>query len=315
MRPDFLVSMTYPDGKDKPPVCDSAAIFSGFNMSGVASEYMGKPLKWRRQAGTLGRNWVATETPIHLYKYRQIAADDPQSIDRNRQLLVHGRIWFSDSSSLNDLHDMRFKLVLDPNPKVRTDWVRQSAHLLPKMSPARRLQEQQRLIRASLTPELEEAFTADMDANIGVFCSSQDPRNEPMWAHYAADHHGICVQLDTSQDELFLLLKKVKYSTRFPVLRIPRSSNEDEEHFLFKSTEWAYEREWRVVIPRNRFSVELRPPTIKGVILGARSSEATRNAVEALNWERVELGRSPFKIYQAAQYKDRYGVRITEIRA
>lgn len=315
MQPDFSLSMTYPDGKDKPPICDSSAILSAFNMSALASEYIKRPLKWRRQAGTRGRNWAATEPPIHLYKYRQIVADDLQSIDRTRQLLVHGRIWFADPSSLNDLHDMRFKLELDPNLQVRRDWVKRNAHLLPQMSPAQRLQEQQRLMRVSLTPELEAAFTADMDANMGVFCASQDPRNEPMWAHYAADHQGICVQLDTSQDELSLLIKKVQYSTQFPILRIPHSSNEDQEHFLFKSTEWAYEREWRVVIPRNRLSVELRPPTIAGVILGPRSSEATRNAVEALNGERVKLGRPPFKIYQAAQHKDRYGVRITEIRA
>ena len=122
MQPDFSLSMTYPDGKDKPPVCDSSAILSAFNMSALASEYIKRPLKWRRQAGTRGRNWAATEPPIHLYKYRQIVADDLQSIDRTRQLLVHGRIWFADPSSLNDLHDMRFKLELDPNLQVRRDW-------------------------------------------------------------------------------------------------------------------------------------------------------------------------------------------------
>ena len=313
MRPDFWLPLTYPDGLDKPPVCTSNAVLQAFDMSSLASKYMQQSLQLRRQGVTRGRHWHSGESPIHLYKYRQVVAANLESVHRIRQLLVHGRIWVAEPSSLNDLHEMRFKLELDPDPHVRRAWIKRNVHLLPKMSPARRIQAQQRLMRSSLTKELEENFTSDMDSNMGVFSASQDPRNEPMWAHYAADHHGICVQLETTQDELFLLLNKVQYSTQFPVLRIPHSSIQGKAHFLFKSMEWAYEREWRVVIPRNCFSIELRPPSIAGVILGARSNQATREVVETLNAERVELGRPAFKIYQSKQHKDRYGVRITEV--
>lgn len=313
MLPDFPIQMTYPNGPDKPPACTSKAVLGAFNMTSLASEYMKNSLRWRRMGGARGRHWNSTEPPVHLYKYRQLVATDPDSVDRAREMLVHGRVWVADPSSLNDLHDMRFKLVLNSDQKVRRQWVKQNAHLLKKMSPARRMQEEQRLIRASFTKSLEAAFKADIEEHMGVFCASQDPRNEPMWAHYAADHHGICVQLDTTQDELFLLITKVEYSTQFPTLSVPHSSDQNKEHFRFKSVEWAYEREWRVVVPHNRFSIELRPPAIAGVILGARANRTTCDAVEALNAERIKLGRPAFKLYKAKQHEDRYGVRITQV--
>lgn len=315
MQPNFPLYVTRPNGEGQPPASTSNAVLAAYGMSSLALEYMGHTSQQRRSDCSRGRNWSSLEPPIHLYKYRPIIASDSESINRIRQMLVHGRIWVADPSSLNDLHDMRFKLELNTDPQIRRQWIKRNAHLLPKMSPARRIQEEQRLIRASLTKDVADYFTTDIEQNIGVFCASQDPRNEPMWAHYADDHRGICVQLDTSQDELFLLLNKVQYSSQFPTIRVPHLPNEATDHFVFKSSEWAYEREWRVVIPRNRFSIELRPPTVAGVILGARADQATRSAIEALNAERIELGHPAFKLYQAKQHKDRYGVRITKIES
>lgn len=284
-------------------------------MTSVASEYIKNSPKWRRMDGALGRHWKSTEPPVHLYKYRQLVATDQESVDRAREILVHGRVWVADPSSLNDLHDMRFKLVLNSDHKVRRQWVKEHAHFLQKMSPAHRLQEEQRLIRAPLTKSLVAVFKAEIEEHMGVFCASQDPRNEPMWAHYAADHRGICVQLDTTQDELFLLINKVEYSSQFPTLTVPHSSEQNKEYFRFKSVEWSYEREWRVIVPHNRFSIELRPPAIAGVILGARADRTTCDAVQALNAERITLGRPAFRLYKAEQHEDRYGVRISQVRS
>lgn len=80
---------------------------------------MQQSLQLRRQGVTRGRHWHSGESPIHLYKYRQVVAANLESVHRIRQLLVHGRIWVAEPSSLNDLHEMRFKLELDPDPHVR----------------------------------------------------------------------------------------------------------------------------------------------------------------------------------------------------
>lgn len=269
----------------------------------------------RRKGLTGSRGEKAEPEPLHLYKYRSLNAGDQASVSKARSILVQDRVWAASPASLNDPKDMRFKLVLNPDLNMRMRWAKENAHLLPNLPPAQRLLRQQQLARASMTPEMEAGFKQDLEQNMGVFCASTDPRSRLMWAHYAAEHRGICIQLAPYEDELFLIAKKVVYSEKFPTLVVPTPTENRQEHYLYKSPDWAYEKEWRVVLPLNNCSVVLRPPAISAVILGARVASDTVEAVMELLLERERSGKPPLKIYQAQLNDESFDINIRRWRA
>ena len=75
-----------------------------------------------------------------------------------------------------------------------------------------------------------------------------------MWAHYADDHHGICVgfrfvpHLFASDDLAGYTPYQVIYDDARPVVRAAGDAAEAGVTMVsVKSTDWAYEREWRIV--------------------------------------------------------------------
>lgn len=323
VKPDFGIQMS---GLDKPgtgPFCSSLEVCAAFNLRKIALEFIQLPAHERR-AGTLkGRRWAegGDNLPLHLYKYRHLETENPDPLyyakilQRARDFLVHGRIWVAATETLNDLHDMRFTIVQNKDRGAYHDLIRRNADFLAKLPDQERISVESRVMDGMFSPEDIQAIQANIENSMGVFCASQDPRNEPMWAHYAADHRGYCVQLNTSEDELFLLADKVLYTTEFPTVTLPRPNDSAVKHYLFKSTAWSYEREWRVVIPNNNFSIRLRPPAIASVILGAKASLFTRRAIQGFNAERVQCGMPPFQLYQATQQKSRFGMFISKVSA
>lgn len=264
-----------------------------------------------RRKGLAGsRSKIAESGPLHLYKYRSLDAKSPASISKARAILVHDRIWAAAPASLNDPRDMRFKLVFNQDVETRRQWAKENAHLLPRSSPAQRLLRQQQLARTSMTPKMEAGFKRDMAQNMGVFCASTDPRSRQLWAHYGGEHRGICIQLAPYEDELFLIARQVIYGEKFPTLIVPTPAGAPQEYYLHKSSDWAYEKEWRVVLPINNCSITLRPPAVSAVILGARVEAATVDAVMLLQHERQQLGKLPFKIYQAKLDDEGFDIHI-----
>ena len=109
-----------------------------------------------------------------------------------------------------------------------------------------------------------------------ILCLSEDLRNLLMWAHYAKDHTGVVIQLKCipELDTSLLAARKVSYKDKPPVIAelndylshlTGQSNNIDDrnalfyELFLTKSSQWCYEKEWRIFIPP--FNME--DPTIK----------------------------------------------------
>lgn len=103
--------------------------------------------------------------------------------------------------------------------------------------------------------------------NDGVFCSSMDNNNLLMWAHYADQHRGAVVEFTpcAEKDSALRVSREVNYTNVRPSLyqdpidmithgltMTPEESAEQilERLVYTKSTEWAYERERRLHIPR-----------------------------------------------------------------
>ena len=109
---------------------------------------------------------------------------------------------------------------------------------------------------SQMMPLLQNTMASKIEEVVGVLCLSSIPDSLLMWAHYADAHRGFVLQFDetspffdsriTDLDEL-RHLHRVKYSATRPSLTL--SEVEDASAFLTKGMEWAYEAEWRMIVP------------------------------------------------------------------
>jgi hypothetical protein len=91
----------------------------------------------------------------------------------------------------------------------------------------------------------------EIDRQVGILSLTRSRENLLMWAHYAEQHHGVVVEIDTACQEFLVPAasgqeaREVRYSACRPRLML-----EDElrfEPFFTKSPQWAYEEEYRIV--------------------------------------------------------------------
>ena len=148
-----------------------------------------------------------------------------------------------------------------------------------------------------------------IDQMFGILSLSMTADNLLLWAHYAAEHRGLAVEIDptdrefnrhtvrdqsalmsvTEQGSDFELSDRVTYSAVRP--KIPETDEILFKHFFVKSPEWAYEKEYRIVRhlkssletkavkPFPVHLYELPASAIRKVIFGARVPAAQRNAL------------------------------------
>ncbi|MFQ2586386.1 DUF2971 domain-containing protein [Aeromonas caviae] len=146
-------------------------------------------------------------------------------------------------------------------------------------------------------------------ASVGILCFTTKEDNLLMWAHYANNHKGICIEFDRNAEffngqyknacEFFGStvkdhyqnigeLREVKYEIERPMYLDPSELEYDTESWFVKSPEWEYEEEQRLLLPLDLAKkipqVEfpfypVDPSIIKSVILGCQMSVSTKKEV------------------------------------
>lgn len=300
----------FPANNGGKPVCDSHDVMATFELEQVAAEFMHLSSRERRQWLCSSRNPHSIQDHRHLYKYQALDWEVETSVHKARSLLVYNRIWAAAPGTLNDPNDMRFVPVLSSDPVVRRRWTQSHMELLAHLPPVQRLQRKRQLERLKVTPAMAANLQQVVNENTGVFSASPSPRERLMWSHYADAHKGFCVQFAPYEDALFLVAKPMVYGNQFPTVNIPSKPVTQDEHYLIKSTDWSYEREWRVVLPLNDCAVQLRPAAVSGVIFGAMAKPETIKTVLNLLKERQQLGNPPVKVYKAQLLASSHEIKI-----
>jgi len=96
-----------------------------------------------------------------------------------------------------------------------------------------------------------------------IFVSLSESNNiVPLWAHYADDHKGVCIEYDLSLndfpfEEPCFPINYVEHADYTEEINQLHNDNRNklkilEEPFLKKSIDWSYEKEWRVLIDKTR---------------------------------------------------------------
>lgn len=111
-----------------------------------------------------------------------------------------------------------------------------------------------------------------------VCCFSASKNNTLMWAHYGRMNSGFCVEYNTST--IIADIKSGKYLF-VPVIYSDKMYNDEPysisektisllwnlPQFMYKKSDWAYEQEWRLIIPNCKEDT-MYFPNIKQIFLG-----------------------------------------------
>jgi hypothetical protein len=132
---------------------------------------------------------------------------------------------------------------------------------------------------AALLDEMSKQFNKIMDTRYGVFSLARRPDNMALWAKYADDHKGYCLEFSDLSE--FSHVYEVIYAEKMP-LSLHLTVDPSEAGFLYtKSPEWSNEEEARIlskpsglqVLPRN---------SLKAIILGENCDP--KNEETVLGW-------------------------------
>jgi hypothetical protein len=134
-------------------------------------------------------------------------------------------------------------------------------------------------------------------------CSfSETHDHDVMWAHYADQFAGMCIEYDLSK-----LLKELPddmnftrlfYSDKQPEVGQQKAKLRDANKVLsFKSQKWLYEREWRL-FSRTEIAEYRSVDCVSAVYLGSRCSAGDSRDV----FERVRRIQVPVKIMKLEKY-------------
>lgn len=279
------------------------------------------------------------EYPKKLYKYVP-----PERTD----ILKNQLIRFTQPSALNDpfelqplydqlLSESELKEAMNPPFEFIEEALRKLYINLPSEQQAR-ISVEQLIAHAQANPELikkslEEGepllrnelsifatqtkkMLLDALQTIGILSLSETIENPLLWAHYASSHKGFAIEFNTEhkffhrrrsdKDELFHL-RKVKYASRSSLGRTLSDLNGDDV-LITKEELWAYEAEWRMLVPlqgaERVLSIDsdeiylytIPFSAISGIIIGARAPtslyEELKTQLQSMNSPHITLKRA-----------------------
>jgi hypothetical protein len=231
---------------------------------------------------------MITEDPRFLYKYRPI---DKYASD----IFCRGTLFFGTPEILND--------PFEGEPVLDTGYTEQTwRHAIASDIRERRPHFNDAELQAAVQDAFDRHYPPsehDLESfrhryhervkRLGIFSTSARWDSIVMWAHYAENHCGLCLELDTAALPPNIRAHQVIYAPTRPVINLfADRSTANLTSALTKNKEWRYEDEWRLVLeppsPELSFPCEVECPKgfVSAAILGARITPEDRRRV--LDW-------------------------------
>jgi hypothetical protein len=186
--------------------------------------------------------------PPHLHRYRPLGKKAPREI----KALVEGYIYCPAFSDMNDPMESSYRL----SAKFQRNPSGEKSHA-----------------------RVKSAFD-----KMGIASMSEVHDHEPMWAHYADQFKGMCVQYSLNRLVKGLhpdiAITRMMYSEKEPVLLYDASDAVDRARLCLssKTVRWANEREWRIFKKEKGEAAYGDLNTVTKIFLGSRVSPRMRQS-------------------------------------
>lgn len=220
-------------------------------------------------------------SPKFLYQYKKVSSA--------KRFLENHAIWLSDPLKFNDPYEGMINLIHAENDM--------QAH---------------RYIQDKVEPLLRKQ---------GVACFGTKADNVLMWAYYAEDQKGVCIEFDPSKDIIaFENVTPITYTSNLPQYSITNEGLDAHKILSSKSSVWEHENECRII--KEGYADRLltvNPRAITGIILGSNSShfycDDDTNAKDLLDiFEMLKRPEySHIRIKQVQLERDKYKLQINEV--
>lgn len=226
--------------------------------------------------------------------YKFLGGSEEALLDLFDRVVVEGSCKFSSPLHCNDPFEFKFRSVL-PTESSFNEW---HAEYEPDRS-AGALENAWSNLSNDYITEFETRLQA-MNY-FYILCLTREWRSHLMWAHYGASHTGFVVCYRPSIIDALREMPHfcgdgdVRYSETVAEVKwfgCPPSEM-FAPVFATKSTEWAYEKEYRIVLERRGQETELfvnvDSSHIAGVILGARASAKLKAKALKVQADRIDF--------------------------
>jgi hypothetical protein len=247
--------------------------------------------------------------PRKIYKYR--ALDGKYDLSNAEDIIVHDRMRWQSPASFNDPFDCAPELAFGMDKAERKRFAEEATG---KFAQASNRQERRRLAAGVKKRDIQEVrdklfhyFQETMD-NSSVTCFSLVENNLLMWAHYASSHTGICLEFEEKPEVGFFCLNVI-YSDQRRVVDLTKFQSNGSEMLersvLTKSTEWAYEKEVRMIeYNRPAGPRAFDPVQLKSITLGLKISSAHEQKI----LDFVSRRKTPIVMRRAVRRKDSFAL-------
>lgn len=201
----------------------------------------GKPVERMKAIVDVGRYYTCY-APTSLYKYY---SDDLRNLDA----IKNNQMWYSAPCSFNDVFDCTIAIeendIFDCALRMASEKmeIREGSQMWKKVKEVTHQQ-----IRKFLS-EFE-----DLRTRMGITCLSETDDSLLMWAHYAKNHSGICVEYELLEfnSQLHFSPVPIVYTDERVCIHTLETLVKDIqglfiESLTTKSPEWSYEKEWRII--------------------------------------------------------------------
>jgi len=259
------------------------------------------------------------EPPV-LYKYGKFD-------EHTEKIFTHNDIYFSSPNVFNDPFDSKPLLTSDGTMTERKHYLLEQYQ---KKYPNRSKEaisidvDMEIITKGRDRIVLEEAQKKAIELlrkKLGICCFTEIRDSILMWAHYAKQHTGFCLEFDANNDFFRPSTRaiKVEYDRFRPELNVLRLDSYPEgqlaKALLIKADDWEYEKEWRIVDDEKGEGTQSFPEdALIGVILGCRISEENKdNEEKVLKWCRERT--HPPSLYKAKEKQKKFGLDIVRIES
>lgn len=207
-----------------------------------------------------------------FYKYGTFSL-----IERIRPMLCERKFYFSPPSQLNDPSDCRNLVKSHSAEEIEEFLIKANRQFY---GDARGDDYIRRGIQnfgvTELLDEMSKQFNKTMDSRYGVFSLAKRPDNMALWAKYADNHKGYCLEFSDLSEYSFVY--EVIYSDKTQ-LNLSLDVDPSQADFLYtKSPEWSNEEEARILSKPPGIQV-LPRKSLTAIILGEHCDPANEQIV------------------------------------
>ena len=218
-------------------------------------------------------NWeINLAGPPYIFRFRQ-------NSDRTIDEIANNYIFFPDRDSLNDPFDSSPDLVyLTKNPEATMKLYRLVAKGITNKEVKGHFDSEYDLDKLQ---EFAHGKIKEFILEFGVACFSMYFMNMPLWANYANDHQGVCLQFDSDIDkDFFSVLGPVVYVEDLTKLEFSPITDDSDMGKIFyrKAKSWEYEKEVRLV-KGFKGKANYSKKALRNVILGYNSDDEFRDKI------------------------------------